>query len=75
MQIKNKTMRSSKSLKIILAMLFIVSLSNRIFADVIMLNGNSMPSIVEDDSGRPDIFVSESMMNNFIMNDDIIFLG
>lgn len=39
--------------------------------DVIMMNGNSMPSIIEDNSDRPDVFVGGSF-GNFIINDDLI---
>lgn len=44
---------------------------NQVTADVIMMDGNSMPSIVEDDSDRPDVFVGGTP-GQFIINDDII---
>ena len=40
-------------------------------ADVIMMNGNGAPSIIEDDEFGPDVILMPGM-SNMIINDDLV---
>lgn len=72
-----KNLRISEILQVRISsfLILICSISSLIFkyakADVIMMNGNSMPSIIEDDEIGPDVILMPGM-GGMIMNDDLV---
>lgn len=46
-------------------------MASLINADVIMMDGNGMPSIIENDEIEPDVILMPGM-SNMIMNDDLV---
>lgn len=46
-----------------------------VWADVIMVDGNGMPSIVENDEFDQDVILMPGMSNGMIINDDMVLLG
>lgn len=44
-------------------------------ADVIMVDGSGMPSIVDNDEFDQDVILMPGMGNGMLINDDMVFLG
>lgn len=64
---------SSHKLVSTVAVLVLLSLVvfNCINADLIMMNGNGMPSIIENDDIEPDVILVPGM-SNMMINDDLV---
>lgn len=62
---------STSSLLIVICYLISSSLSRLIRADLIMMDGNGMPSIIENDDIEPDVILMPGM-SNMMINDDLV---
>lgn len=65
----NQALRLSLVLLLLTVALLSISLLAR--ADVIMMNGNGAPSIIEDDDFGQDVILMPGM-SNMLINDDLV---
>lgn len=56
---------------VILLMNILELLIYQVRADVIMMNTNGVPSIIENDDIEPDVILMPGM-NNMVINDDLV---
>lgn len=65
-------MSSYKSaLTVAVLALLSIAMFHCINADLIMMNGNGMPSIIENDDIEPDVILVPGM-SNMMINDDLV---
>lgn len=67
--------RTASKLASLVILIFNLFAMRLVSADVIMVDGSGMPSIVDNDEFDQDVILMPGMGNGMLINDDMVFLG